>query len=676
MFRLTNKLAVSNLIKNRKLYYPFALAVLLAVTITYLFYSLTLNPNIGKIRGGDTISVTLGLGMVIVTIASAIIVFYANSFVMKNRSKELGIYGMLGLEKRHLISMVFKELLIFGGLTLTAGLGLGALFDKLIFALLLKLMNMKVELVATFQPSVFILVTLIFGAIFLGLVFINAFRIARMNALQLSREKASGEKKGRFLGLQTILGLISLGAGYYLAVTVENPLNAVLIFFVAVLLVIFGTYLLFNAGITVFLQILKKNKRYYYQPNNMISVSNLIFRMKKNAVGLATIAILSTMVLVTMSAATSIFSASETFKKFMNPHDFGITGRNVEKEDLDKLLSQYASDKGLTVTKKEVFRHSNFGIESQDGTKLRIFTKGNNFVQPKTIFMVFDQKDYENMTGQKLPLSGNEVGLFTKNKVLQGQKELTLNDQTYTVKEEIKNDFVLEHVPNEFNILTSDYNYLVVPNLQAFIDQYPDSSIFDQLYGGMNVTASEEEQLKLADDFTEYLRNFNRDLNKEGSYVFGSNLADSSAQISALYGGVFFIGIFLSIIFMVGTVLVIYYKQISEGYEDRERFIILQKVGLDQKQIKQTINKQVLTVFFLPLLFAFLHLAFAYHMLSLILKVIGVLDATMMLTVTLSICAIFLIVYVLIFMITSRAIARLCKCKKDTSMLVEVFLLS
>ena len=659
MFRLTNKLAVSNLIKNRKLYYPFALAVLLAVTITYLFYSLTLNPNIGKIRGGETISMTLGLGMVIVTIASAIIVFYANSFVMKNRSKELGIYGMLGLEKRHLISMVFKELVVFGSLTLTAGLGLGALFDKLIFALLLKLMNMKVELVATFQPSVFILVSLIFGAIFLGLVFINAFRIARMNALQLSREKASGEKKGRFLGLQTILGLISLGSGYYLAVTVENPLTALIIFFVAVLLVIFGTYLLFNAGITVFLQILKKNKRYYYQPNNMISVSNLIFRMKKNAVGLATIAILSTMVLVTMSAATSIFSASETFKKFMNPHDFGITGRNVEKEDLDKLLSQYASDKGLTVTKKEVFRHSSFGIESQDGTKLHIFTKGNNFVQPKTIFMVFDQKDYENMTGQKISLSGNEVGLFTKNKVLEGQKEITLNDQSYTVKEEIKNDFILEHVPNQYNILTSDYNYLVVPNLQAFVDQYPDSSIFDQLYGGMNVTASEEEQLKLADDFTEYLRNFNRDLNKEGSYVFGSNLADSSAQISALYGGVFFIGIFLSIIFMVGTVLVIYYKQISEGYEDRERFIILQKVGLDQKQIKQTINKQVLTVFFLPLLFAFLHLAFAYHMLSLILKVIGVLDATMMLTVTLSICAIFLIVYVLIFMITSRSYRKI-----------------
>ena len=659
MFRLTNKLAVSNLIKNRKLYYPFALAVLLAVTITYLFYSLSLNPNIGKIRGGETISMTLALGMVVVTIASGIIVLYANSFVMKNRSKELGVYGMLGLEKRHLISMVFKELLIFGSLTLTAGLGLGALFDKLIFALLLKLMKMKVELVSTFQPIVFILVLIVFGAIFLGLIFINAFRIARMNALQLSREKASGEKKGRFLGLQTILGLISLGAGYYLAVTVENPLSAVLIFFVAVLLVILGTYLLFNAGITVFLQILKKNKRYYYQPNNMISVSNLIFRMKKNAVGLATIAILSTMVLVTMSAATSIFKGSETFKKVMNPHDFGITGQNVEKEDINKLLDQYASDKGLTVTKKEVLTYSSFGVANQEGTKLTIFEKGQNRVQPKTVFMVFDQKDYENMTGQKLALSGKEVGLFTKNKELQGQKELTLNDQTYTIKEEIKKDFILEHVPNQYNILTSDYNYLVVPDLKAFLDQYPNSSIFNQYYGGMNVTASEEEQLKLANDYSKFLDDFNRELNKEGSYVYGSNLADSSAQMSALFGGVFFIGIFLSIIFMVGTVLVIYYKQISEGYEDRERFIILQKVGLDQKQIKQTINRQVLTVFFLPLLFAFLHLAFAYHMLSLILKVIGVLDATMMLTVTLSICAIFLIVYVLIFMITSRSYRKI-----------------
>ena len=659
MFRLTNKLAVSNLIKNRKLYYPFALAVLLAVTVTYLFYSLTFNPKIAEIRGGTTIQATLGFGMFVVTLASAIIVLYANSFVMKNRSKELGIYGMLGLEKRHLISMTFKELVVFGILTVGAGIGIGALFDKLIFAFLLKLMKLKVELVATFQMKVVITVLVVFGLIFLGLMFLNSLRIARMNALQLSREKASGEKKGRFLPLQTILGSISLGIGYYLALTVKDPLTALTAFFLAVLLVIFGTYLLFNAGITVFLQILKKNKQYYYQANNLISVSNLIFRMKKNAVGLATIAILSTMVLVTMSAATSIFNASESFKKVMNPHDFGITGQNVEKEDLDKLLSQFASDKGYSVKEKEVLRYSNFGIANQEGTKLTIFERGQNRVQPKTVFMVFDQKDYENMTGQKLSLSGNEVGLFAKNDGLKGQKALTLNNHQFSVKEEFNTDFIVNHVPNQFNIFTTDYNYLVVPDLQAFLDQFPDSAIYNQLYGGINVNISEEEQLKVAEEYEKYLQKFNAQLNTEGSYVYGSNLADASAQMSALFGGVFFIGIFLSIIFMVGTVLVIYYKQISEGYEDRERFIILQKVGLDQKQIKQTINKQVLTVFFLPLLFAFIHLAFAYHMLSLILKVIGVIDTNMMLIVTLSICAIFLIAYVLIFMITSRSYRKI-----------------
>ena len=659
MFRLTNKLAVSNLIKNRKLYYPFALAVLLAVTVTYLFYSLTFNPKIAEIRGGTTIQATLGFGMFVVTLASAIIVLYANSFVMKNRSKELGIYGMLGLEKRHLISMTFKELVVFGILTVGAGIGIGALFDKLIFAFLLKLMKLKVELVATFQMNVVIAVLVVFGLIFLGLMFLNALRIARMNALQLSREKASGEKRGRFLPLQTILGSISLGIGYYLALTVTDPLTALTTFFLAVLLVIFGTYLLFNAGITVFLQILKKNKQYYYQPNNLISVSNLIFRMKKNAVGLATIAILSTMVLVTMSAATSIFNASESFKKVMNPHDFGITGQNVEKEDLDKLLSQFASDKGYSVKEKEVLRYSNFGIANQEGTKLTIFEKGQNRVQPKTVFMVFDQKDYENMTGQKLSLSGNEVGLFAKNDGLKGQKNLTLNDHQFSVKEEFTKDFIVNHVPNQFNIFTADYNYLVVPDLQAFLDQFSDSAIYNQLYGGMNVNISEEEQIKIAEEYEKYLQKFNAQLNTEGSYVYGSNLADASAQMSVLFGGVFFIGIFLSIIFMVGTVLVIYYKQISEGYEDRERFVILQKVGLDQKQIKQTINKQVLTVFFLPLIFAFLHLAFAYHMLSLILKVIGVIDTAMMLTVTLTICGIFALVYVLIFIITSRSYRRI-----------------
>ena len=660
MFRLTNKLAISNLIKNRKLYYPFALSVILAVTISYLFYSLAFNPKIVDLRGASAIQFTLQLGLVVVTFASAIIVLYANSFVMKNRSKELGIYGMLGLEKRHLIGMTFKELLIFGLVTVTAGIGIGALFDNLIFALLLKLAKMKVELVATFQWSVVLSILLVFGFIFLVIVFLNAVRIIRMDALQLSREKAKGEKKGRFLVLQTLVGLITLGGGYYLAQSVKDPVSAVLTFFIAVMLVIFATYLLFNAGITVFLQLLKKNKRYYYQPNNLISVSNLIFRMKKNAVGLATIAILSTMVLVTMSAATSIYNGSENMKKLMYPHDFDVKGQHVEVEDLDKLLTQYASEKNLTISNKDVLGYASFGLSSQDGTKLTTFEKGQNSVMPKTVFLVFDQKDYEKMTGQKLNLTGNEVGLWARNDQLKGQKAFSLNNQDYTIKQEIQQDFIINHVSNQYVLLLSDYNYLVVPNLQNFLEQYQDSAVYTQFYGGMDVTASQEEQLKLTDDFDAYVNNFSHNLKSEDAMVYnGTTKTDAIAEMNALFGGILFIGIFLSIIFMVGTVLVIYYKQISEGYEDRERFIILQKVGLDQKQIKQTINKQVLTVFFLPLLFAFIHLAFAYHMLSLILKVIGVIDTTMMLTVTLSICAIFLIAYVLIFMITSRSYRKI-----------------
>ena len=660
MFRLTNKLAISNLIKNRKLYYPFALAVLLAVTISYLFYSLAFNPKIGDLRGASAIQFTLQLGFIVVTFASAVIVLYANSFVMKNRSKELGVYGMLGLEKRHLIGMTFKELLIFGLVTVTAGIGIGALFDNLIFALLLKLAKMKVELVATFQWSVVLTVLLVFGVIFLVLVFLNALRIIRMDALQLSREKAKGEKKGRFLILQTLVGLITLGSGYYLAQSVKDPISATLTFFIAVLLVIVATYLLFNAGITVFLQLLKKNKRYYYKPNNLISVSNLIFRMKKNAVGLATIAILSTMVLVTMSAATSIYSGSENIKHIMYPHDFDVKGQHVEVEDLDKLLTQYASEKNLTISNKDVLSYASFGLSSQDGTKLTTFEKGQNNVMPKTVFLVFDQKDYENMTGQKLNLTDNEVGLWARNDQLKGQKAFSLNNQDYTIKEEIQQDFIINHVSNQYVLLISDYNYLVVPNLQNFLEQYQDSAVYTQLYGGMDVTASLEEQLKLSDDFEEFANNFSHNLkNKDGMVYGGGTASDAIAQMNALFGGVLFIGIFLSIIFMIGTVLVIYYKQISEGYEDRERFVILQKVGLDQKQIKQTINKQVLTVFFLPVIFAFLHLAFAYHMLSLILKVIGVVDTAMMLSVTLSICGIFALIYVLIFMITSRSYRKI-----------------
>jgi len=658
MFRLTTKLACSNLIKNRKLYYPFAIAVILAVTIAYLFDSLTFNPNITKLRGGSPILFTLGLGLFVVNVAGAIIVLYANSFVMKNRSKELGIYSMLGLEKRHLIFMIFKELLIFGFVTISSGILIGALFDKLIFAFLLKLMKMKVQLVSTFQPGIVILVFVTFGLIFALLVFLNAWRILRLNALQLTREKASGEKKARFLWPQTILGLASLGFGYFLALSVKDPMSAILIFFLAVVLVMIGTYLLFNAGITVFLHLLKKKKGYYYQPNNMISVSNLIYRMKKNAVGLATIAILSTMVLVTISAATNIYIGGEMIKKIMNPHDFSIQGKGVDLELINQKFDEFASEHQLEIKNRDLMNYATFGVESQKGTDFTVYPDDEHDVRPRTVFLVFDAASYEQMTGEDVDLTGNQVILFAHNEALKGQKQFTINGQDFQVKEEVTKDFITDHVPNIFNMLTEDFNYLIVPDLSAFVAKFPNLAVVTQIYGGFNVNIDEEHQLKLADSYDKLIDDFSSQLT-DMQFVYGGNRAYNVREMNSLFGGIFFIGIFLSLIFMIGTVIVIYYKQISEGYEDRDRFVILQQVGLDEDEVKRTINRQVRTVFFLPLIFAFIHLAFAYHMIRLILKVLGVINSSQVLIVTLSVCAVFLVTYLIVFWITSRSYRKI-----------------
>ena len=658
MFRLTTKLACSNLIKNRKLYYPFAIAVILAVTIAYLFDSLTFNPHISKLRGGSPMLFTLGLGLFVVNAAGAIIVLYANSFVMKNRSKELGIYSMLGLEKRHLISMIFKELLIFGFVTVSAGVLIGALFDKLIFAFLLKLMKMKVQLVSTFQPGIVITIFVTFGLIFALLGLLNAWRILRLNALQLTREKASGEKKARFLWPQTILGLASLGFGYYLALSVKDPMSAILIFFLAVILVMIGTYLLFNAGITVFLHLLKKKKAYYYQPNNMISVSNLIYRMKKNAVGLATIAILSTMVLVTISAATNIYMGGEMIKKIMNPHDFSIQGKGVDLEQINQKFDEFASEHQLEIKNRDLMTYATFGVESQKGTDFTVYPDDERDVRPRTVFLVFDAVSYEQMTGEHVDLAGNQVLLFAHNKALTGQKQFTINGQDFQVKKEVTKDFITDHVPNLYNMLTEDFNYLIVPDLSAFVAQFPNLAVVTQIYGGFNVNVDEEQQLKLADSYDKLIDDFSSRLT-DMQFVYGGNRAYNVREMNSLFGGIFFIGIFLSLIFMVGTVIVIYYKQISEGYEDRDRFVILQQVGLDEDEVKRTINRQVRTVFFLPLIFAFVHLAFAYHMIRLILKVLGVINSGQVLVVTLSVCAVFLITYLIVFWITSRSYRKI-----------------
>lgn len=655
MLRLTSKLALSNLIKNRKLYYPFALATCLSIAISYIFFSLTFNPNLIKMTGASAISMVLSLGMVIVSITTSIIVFYANSFVFKNRSKELGLYSVLGLNKSHLFVMVVIELLVFGLVTLILGLGIGLLFDQLIYALLLKIIAMKVVLASTFQPAVVIAVAVFYAFVFFCLMISNGLRLRKLDALQLVKEKNSGEKKSRFLFLQTVLGLASLAYGYFLALGVTNPLSAIFTFFVAVLFVILGTYLLFNAGTTVFLQFLKKRNSYYYQPNNMISVSNLIFRMKKNAVGLATIAILSTMVLVTLSGGANIYAGGDYMQKAMFPHDFSIQGKGVTGEQMDQVLTEFVNEQQLPVTKKVIYPYYTMGVKNRVGNQLDIFDANQKFVTPNTYILAVSEADYQSMTGKTLNLGDDEVALYQQGVKLDSKQDLQLAGQTFKIKEVLKEDFIFGNLPDQMNMIIPEKIYMVLKNpsqvFSALMDKY---AVNLDYYGGLNTKLSTEEQRNLRDAYQEKLYLFKQTL-PENQAVNGSATAFDKQEIKGMLGGMFFIGIFLSIVFMLGTILIIYYKQISEGYEDRDRFVILQKVGLDEKQIRQTIRKQILIVFFLPLAFAFIHLTFAYHMLSLILSALGVLNSVLMLAVTLGVCAIFFISYVIVFMITSRS---------------------
>lgn len=663
MFLLTNRLALSNLIKNRKLYYPYALATILAIAITYIFTSLTLNPHLDDLTGSDPIKMVLGMGLVIVALSSGIIVLYANSFVMKNRSKELGLYSMLGLEKRHLFSMILKETVIMGGVTLLLGIGVGALFDKLIYAFLQRLIGESTGLVSTFQVMTIPIVLVIFACIFGLLVLVNGFRLLRLNPLQLTKDGLKGEKKGRFLVIQTLLGLGAMGYGYYLALSVQNPVIAIMSFFLAVLLVILGTYLLFNAGTTVVLQLLKKKKSYYYKPNNMISISNLVFRMKKNAVGLATIAILSSMVLVTLVGAASIYAGKKDYLASATPHDYSVAGNKVDLTSTKKLMDDFLIKTGEQANEEVAVSYLLFGIKNQETNKLTVFTKNERKVVPKSIVLVFSQETFKQLTGKELNLSSNQIALYTKNKTLKTQKSLSIDGKNYQIHRQL-GDFINKKIPNIYKIIVSDYSYLVVPDIKIFESSMKGTSIAQATYVGVNVKDPTHDAKKnsdlldhMTDKATQQLAGQTTGVSQ--SYLTANSRYDAEGMVNGFVGGTFFIGIFLSIIFMLGTVLVIYYKQISEGYEDRERFVILQKIGLDDLQVKQTIRKQVLTVFFLPLIFAFIHLAFAYHMISLIVRIIGVLNPDLMLVVTIIVCGVFFLAYVLVFALTSRSYRRI-----------------
>ncbi|CYU00052.1 FtsX-like permease family protein [Streptococcus suis] len=661
MFGLTVRLALTNLKKNRKLYFPYALMTILSTAIAYIFASLAFHPDLGQVKGANGVIQVLGFGMIVVMLAVAIMVFYANSFVMKQRSKEFGVYSILGLEKKHLFLMTFLENLVFAASSILTGLLLGLALDKLFYALLLKAMQMPVVLASTFQLKSLVTVLIYLFGIFALVSLFNIGKLGLTDSLKLVQGKKRGDKKTGLLWLQTLLALILLGAGYAIAQLVTSPLTAIPSFFGATLLVILGTYLLFHAGVISLLNWLKNRQTYYYKPDNFISVSNLIFRMRKNALGLATITILSSMFLVTMVGGLNIYIGGKDYIANQNPNDFSIdfglkptTSKTQVDEWGDALLEQTE----IPVESKVVYPYQEAYFSDMTEQQVSFLTDEEassiSFSDRIGIGLIIDQGTYEKMTGEKLQLASDQVAIYSKGVQYQAGQSLTFDEMEMEVAQVFPKNVTLGHLPDHGSFLLSQYLVIVVQDLTVFEKQTR-----SRYYMGFESSLSEEEQV---DRYEVYLSN-----RFESELWSSSMLPDVANSIGISYrayamrsffsfaGSLFFIGLLLSLIFLMAVVLVIYFKQISEGYEDRDRFVIMTKVGLDEDQTRQSIRKQLLTVFFLPILLAFVHLAFAYKMLSSILLSIGVVNAGLMLQVTAGICGGYLLLYLVVYAITTRS---------------------
>ena len=652
MFKLISSLAVSNLKKNRTLYIPFSIASITMMVITYILLALSTNKTILQSSGGSTVVMALGFGVVIMLLVSTLTMIYANGFVMKNRSKEFGLYSILGLGRSQIQLLQVIEMTLFALINLIVGLVLGVLLNRLAFALLLKAMRFNVPISYEFQIASVIIIGILFSGIFVFLMILNAIKIRVSRPLELLREKKSGEKTGRFLSIRALIGVAILGYAYYISQSIESPIKALGWFFVAVLLVVIATYILFDAGSIALLRFLKNRKTFYYRPINFISVSNLIFRMRKNAMGLASICILSTMVLVTLGTTGSLqFGAQEVINK-TSPTDF--TFRNMyrnpeETAEYSKEVKQLAAGTASKVT--DFYEYSYIlTAGNHEGNVLNTNFK-NLGALPEAMIVLVSVEDYNRNTGENLTVKSGEMLLgeesFKKNPTF---NQVSIGDNTISVAQviDVKN-FSKIAVANP-NI--TDHSYIGILNEEDMVKAVPyyskDNDEGHRSYT-RNYVALWNTSSKTDDEKQKELEAYQQ------SDIAGG--IDGKIEIAQLlfqfYGSLLFLGILLAIAFSVGAVLVIYYKQVSEGYEDRERYVILKKIGIDQPMIHQSINRQVLIVFFLPLLTAFLHTALSYNMVSKIVLIFGIKGSIIGLTM-LAVAGVFMIAYFLIYKITSR----------------------
>lgn len=651
MFKLIYiRLAFTNLKKNKRSYIPFLVTAIITIILFFDMCMIMDNSGIKEMPGAGSLKSILGFGTVIVAIFACVFLFYTNSFLIKQRRKEIGLYNVLGMGKKELSIMMFWESLIIGGVSILMGIFGGIIFGRLMFLLLYKIIGYQTSLQYEVTGSSISTTLILFAAIFFVAFLSNLIRVRKANPIELLHGGNVGEKEPRTKILLALFGVATIAAGYIMANIVENPIEAISVFFVAVLLVVIGTYALFIAGSIAFLKLLRKNKSFYYKAKHFHSVSGMIYRMKQNAVGLANICILSTMVLVTLSTTVSLNMGMKNIMENRFPKELIL---NIDQSNEETIRTVN------TVVAEELNRQ---GLQQENGYRCQYVTMvadkekdgfsfyalGDPFYFNRVLIQISPVSYYNEMTGENLELSDQEAVVYTSSKTPYGKDHFQIEDTVFSVVEEP--DEIPMEKKQDFPVMESYILFVkdqtVISNL---VSSLPKAGEVPMEYSyGFDLTGSEEKKEAAASAITKRIQN---DYAIEG-YVELRGVYEEDFHV--FYGSFLFLGVFLGGLFLMATVLIIYYKQISEGFEDRNRYQIMQKVGMSRREVKKTVNSQIRMVFFLPLGLAVLHLMAAFQLIRRLLSSLNLTNTNLIIACTIGTILIFAVIYVFVFKMTAR----------------------
>ena len=664
MRNLYPRRAATNLKKNRRFYLPYLLACIVIVALFCIILTLASDPYLGQMQHGGSVSQMLGFGVLIMALFSAIILFYTNSTFTKQREREFAIYNILGMEKRHISYVLFWESLYTAAMALFFGLVAAGVFSKLLQLVLVRLIGgeatfgLNISLMSIGYTAVF------FGALFL-LLLLNTIRIIHLsNPVQLLRAGSEGEREPRSKWILALLGAVCLAAGYIISLRTNAALYAIQYFFPAVILVIIGTYLTFIALSIVVLKALRKNRRYYYKTSHFATVSGLIYRMSRNAAGLASICILSTMVLVTVSTTVSLYKGVDAYAAVRWPQDMTLTLMTDKQTNtvpdvapVLQVVDDAMTRSGLTQSNVHGYRTVRFST-LRSGDALDQFTGSG--VDAYTV-LVLDTEGYADLTGEQVTLAPGDALAWTDGKPF--GDTVTICGRAFRLRQ--LDSFPLDSGSSIMGLHTL---YLVVPDLDSVLELRAQQNAYASEHGGTRSMLNYTYQFDLSGTDDEQLDALHTLLSDPAfaSAAEAANVqyttdmrADGYPTLRSMYGGFLFLGFFLGFVFLFATVLIIYYKQVSEGYDDRGRFRIMQQVGMTPKEVKATIRTQVLLMFFLPLVTAAIHIAFAFPLIKQIVFAFGLQNVHLFLLCTLGTFGVFALLYTFVYLLTARTYYRI-----------------